>query len=114
MIESAHHWLESLAAHPACLACVVRPTGQGALIRSWDSALDDSALDLASRSALDMFRILKLHRLPSEFLQWTFQSGVMHCLWRPDGWVMMVLSRREPALPEETLASLGQAFMELR
>jgi len=113
MVEGAQQWLESLSGHPACLACIVRPPGQAGLVRNWDSTLEDTAVEHASRTALDMFRILKLHRLPSQFLQWTFESGVLHCLWRADEWVLVVLSRRDPALPEEHLAGLGQAFMEL-
>jgi hypothetical protein len=111
-VEAAQQWLDSLAEHPGCLACMVRPAGQGSLHRSWDPDLSDSGLEQASRSALDMFRILQLHRLPAQYLQWSFERGILHCLRRQDDWVLVVAARRNPPLPESHLASLGQAFME--
>jgi hypothetical protein len=113
MSEVVRQWLASLEGHPSCMACAVRLPRQAAMVRSWDGATQEAALDHAARSVVDVFQILKLHRLPSQYLQWTFASGNLHALCRGDEWALLVVSRKEAPLPEDYLQELAAAFLQL-
>lgn len=111
MSETAQQWLDSLAGDGCCLACALRPAGQGALQRTWDPQVSAEALDYATRAVSDLFRVLRLHRLPSHYLQWSFERGVLHCLRREDDCIFVVVARRDQPLSEVKLAEWAQAFM---
>lgn len=113
MAAGAQQWLDSLADDAPCLACAVRPPGQAALQRVWESQVPTDSLEYATRAVFDLFRVLRLHRLPSAYLQWTFEQGVLHCLLRPDDWLLVVVARREPPLSEAQLAEWAEGFMAL-
>jgi hypothetical protein len=113
MVEAAGAWLGNLEGHPSCMACAVRPPGKKALVRVWNADIEDAAMDNATRSVLDVFQILKLHRLPSQYLQWNFSGGIMHALCRSDEWALLVVSQKEPPLPEDYLQELAAGFMHL-
>jgi hypothetical protein len=113
MSEAAQQWLNGIPDHAACVACAVRPPGQVAIQRTWDPAVATESFEYATRAVSDLFRVLRLHRLPSHYLQWTFEQGVLHCLRREDDWLFVVLVRRDVPLSESVLAELGQGFMAL-
>lgn len=113
MADVVRQWLASLEGHPSCMACAVRLPRQSAVVRSWEESVGESALDHAIRSVVDVFQILKLHRLPSQYLQWTFAGGVLHALCRADEWALLVVSRKDAPLPQEYLQELAAAFMQL-
>ncbi len=113
MSDAAQPWLDSLAGDAFCLACALRLPGQVAVQRAWDPQVSAESLEYATRAVSDLFRVLRLHRLPSHYLQWTFEHGVLHCLRRDDDWLFIVVARRDPPLPEAHLAGWAQGFMAL-
>ena len=113
MEERIRPWLDSLEGHRSCLAWVVRHASQPSIQRAWNSTLAVEALEYATRSVADLFRVLQLHKQPSRYLQWTFEEGALHCVQRLDGWILVVVAQRQPALPEEQLASWVQSFIDL-
>jgi hypothetical protein len=113
MSATAEVWLSSLAGDASCMACAVRPPGQVAVQRVWDPQIPAESLEYATRAVSDLFRVLRLHRLPSHYLQWTFEHGVLHCLRREDDWLFIVAARRDPPLAEAHLAEWAQGFMGL-
>jgi hypothetical protein len=106
-------WLDALPVEPGVLACAIRFPSQGWIGRVFDSTLDRQALDQATRCVMDTFRVMKLHRWPSQYLQWSYERGRVHAVRRADDWVLVVIASAEAAVTEALLRSWVEAFMGL-
>jgi hypothetical protein len=99
--ERVDAWLGAVGLPAGVMACVVRFPDQTILVRILSDVVLPAALENASRCAGDVFRVLKVHRLPSVRLRWGFEGGVLHCARRPDDVVLAVLT--ETAADAEAL-----------
>jgi hypothetical protein len=94
-------WLNTRPLQPGCSAIVVRFPDQSVAVRTAEETPTPGALDNASRCAADVFRVLKVHRLPARRLHWRFAGGDFRFARRQDDLQLGVLADAatdEPAL----------------
>lgn len=92
MRERLNTWLQEAPLPEGVLAAAIRFPDQSTCVRIQDDSVTAGALDNASRCAGDVFRVLKVHRLPSLLLRWGFQGGILHCARRPEDIVLVLLA----------------------
>ncbi len=73
-----------------------------------------NALDTALRCAADAFEVAALHRFPAIRSRWVFGQAEVHCLRRPDKYLLAVfLSRQTPTVDPACLEVLFEEFRNL-
>ena len=86
-------WLEALPAFAGLLAAGVRTSGQATHSRCWADEFPEAALGNAWRCVDDTFRVMRLHRFPTQQLRWIYAEAMLTAARREDGCLFMILTR---------------------
>jgi hypothetical protein len=105
-------WLNALPTFTGLLAAGVRSPDQASYSRGYVEGFQEGALANAWRCVDDTFRVMRLHRFPTQQLRWVYDNAVLTAVRREDGRLLLVFT--EPDLPREGEAGLNawiQAFL---
>jgi hypothetical protein len=115
MKEEVKAWLMEMHTPAGALACGVWFSDQTTLCHSYAKDFPVLAVEKVFRSVTDTFRVLALHRLPSERLRWVYEKVTLHCWRRQDGLVFGIfLPRLVSSADTQQIERLSQAFSALK
>ena len=110
-------WLKENAHLGGVLACGVRYPDKSVFSQVYDQKFHQHKIEEIWSSVAETFQSLKLQRLPTTRLKWTFDEAFLHCVVRNDGVHLCVLTGRKEKKDQvnsETLNQLMSEFLDLQ
>jgi hypothetical protein len=106
-------WFEALRPFAGLLAAGLRLPDQTTITKVWAEPYGEAALANAWRCVDDTFRVMRLHRLPTRQLRWTYAYAILTAVRREDGGLLMAMTQPDGS-PEsnQVLATWLETFLD--
>jgi hypothetical protein len=112
MKEALSQWLSERPPLEGVQATGLRDADATTATRIADPSFAHEGVENAWRCVADTFEVLRHHHCEAYSLRWRFEHSALHCLLRPDGICLMVLTTSK--LQELDLAGLENLFREFQ
>jgi len=112
MSDDIHQWLTDRASLPGMLGCAVNLPERGYVSRGSSQACPGEKVEAILNQLTDTLATLAANGLSADRLNWTFGSGHIHLITRPDG-ASLALAAAVDTEAARNLETLAGEFLAL-